>query len=85
MSLHRVRVLTSDGYVDMPEGVLRGLLQGLHSRSAPHADGYAAAKCAYCGRYGALGQCAGCGAPNAPVRVSHGQPPQPPPNTRVYR
>ncbi len=27
----------------------------------------APAKCAYCGRYGALGQCLGCGAPNAPA------------------
>lgn len=26
-----------------------------------------AAKCAYCGRYGDLGACAGCGAPNAPA------------------
>lgn len=24
------------------------------------------AKCAYCGRYGPLGACDGCGAPNAP-------------------
>lgn len=25
-----------------------------------------AARCAYCGRYGPLGRCEGCGAPNAP-------------------
>jgi hypothetical protein len=25
------------------------------------------AQCAYCGRYGALGICPGCGAPNRPV------------------
>lgn len=27
-------------------------------------------KCDYCGRYGALGQCEGCGAPNKPA--AHG-------------
>jgi hypothetical protein len=26
------------------------------------------AKCDYCGRYGALGSCEGCGAPNRPTR-----------------
>jgi len=26
------------------------------------------ARCAYCGRYGPLGSCEGCGAPNAPAR-----------------
>lgn len=30
-------------------------------------DPCAQVKCAYCGRYGALGQCQGCGAPNRPV------------------
>lgn len=28
----------------------------------------AQAKCAYCGRYGILGQCAGCGASNQPIK-----------------
>lgn len=28
------------------------------------------AKCAYCGRYGPLGSCLGCGAPNKPVTPS---------------
>lgn len=27
-----------------------------------------AAKCEYCGRYGELGQCEGCGAPNRPYQ-----------------
>jgi hypothetical protein len=27
----------------------------------------AAAKCGYCGLYGELGRCIGCGAPNTPV------------------
>lgn len=27
----------------------------------------AAAKCAYCGRFGPLGKCDGCGAPNEPA------------------
>ncbi len=26
-------------------------------------------RCAYCGRYGALGQCPGCGAPNQPTSM----------------
>lgn len=29
----------------------------------------APAKCDYCGRYGPLGSCEGCGAPNVPVYV----------------
>lgn len=34
----------------------------------PPAEPCAQAKCDYCGRYGALGACAGCGAPNKPVQ-----------------
>lgn len=30
-------------------------------------DRFEEVQCAYCGRYGALGSCQGCGAPNAPV------------------
>lgn len=30
-------------------------------------DACAQAKCEYCGRYGPLGSCEGCGAPNRPV------------------
>lgn len=33
------------------------------------ADACSQAKCRYCGRYGSLGSCAGCGAPNTPVRM----------------
>ncbi len=30
-------------------------------------DACGQARCEYCGRYGALGSCLGCGAPNRPV------------------
>lgn len=32
----------------------------------PPVDACAQAKCDYCGRFGPLGQCQGCGAPNRP-------------------
>lgn len=32
------------------------------------ADACAQAKCGYCGRFGPLGSCEGCGAPNKPVQ-----------------
>lgn len=31
---------------------------------------YSQAKCDYCARYGALGSCEGCGAPNQPVQLA---------------
>ncbi len=37
---------------------------------APRTDACAQAKCAYCGRYGGLGQCQGCGAPNQPTQAA---------------
>ena len=43
------------------------VLQGRIKPIRPMGEPAAAAKCAYCGRYGALGQCAGCGAPNEPA------------------
>lgn len=37
-------------------------------RASP-VDACAQARCDYCGRYGTLGSCEGCGAPNRPVVV----------------
>jgi hypothetical protein len=33
------------------------------------ADACAQAKCDYCGRFGQLGSCEGCGAPNKPIQT----------------
>jgi hypothetical protein len=45
------------------------VLQQLESRDRPQpVDACAQARCAYCARYGPLGQCQGCGAPNEPVK-----------------
>lgn len=35
--------------------------------SVPLSEWAGDAHCSYCGRYGALGQCVSCGAPNEPI------------------
>lgn len=48
--------------------VLEGRIEFIRRADAP-VDLCAQARCAYCGRFGPLGQCEGCGAPNVPVPV----------------
>lgn len=44
---------------------VQGPPKAVRPMSAPRAS----ARCAYCGLYGSLGHCAGCGAPNEPVEA----------------
>lgn len=50
----------------MPMKNADGSMKGVTMRSTSSMRS-GSAKCEYCGRYGALGSCEGCGAPNVPV------------------
>jgi hypothetical protein len=54
------------GNGDGRELIVQGPPKQIRPMSMPPC---APAKCAYCGLYGALGHCRGCGAPNAPVHA----------------
>lgn len=46
---------------------VQGPLKTIKPAQPRGADAFAQAKCSYCGLYGYLGQCQGCGAPNRPL------------------
>ncbi len=61
-----VAQLQSDSYQAMIP--ITGQIVYASGMCAPSGIPSFAAKCPYCGLYGTLGRCVGCGAPNRPVR-----------------
>jgi hypothetical protein len=64
--------LERDGCADLLPSLLEPgelVLQGQPKPVKPVGQPCAQARCAYCGLFGALGRCEGCGAPNNPTQL----------------
>jgi hypothetical protein len=64
--------LERDGFADVLPALLEPgelVLQGPPKPVKPFGQPCAQARCSYCGLYGALGRCDGCGAPNNPTQL----------------